>query len=100
MSSLNINIPHQLSQEEALSRIKNLLGKLKEEQKDKVSNVTEEWKGDTGNFSFTTYGYDLSGSIKVHPSSIDIDATVPFAIALFKGTIKEIIDKKTRALLS
>lgn len=100
MASLKMNIPHQLSKEEALSRIKNLLGKLKQEQKDKISNVTENWKEDTGNFRFTTYGYDLSGVIKVQSSGIDIDANIPFAVALFKGTIKEIIDKKTRELLS
>jgi hypothetical protein len=99
MTSLKMNIPHQLSQEEALLRIKHLLGKLKQEQKDKISNVTEDWKDETGNFGFTTYGYDLSGIIKVQPDSIDIDANVPFAISIFKGKIKEIIDKKTRELL-
>ena len=100
MASFKMNIPHQLSQEEALFRIKNLLGKMKLEQKDKISNLQEDWNGETGNFQFTTFGYDLSGVIKVQDSSIDIDAKIPAAVALFKGTIKDLIDKKARELLS
>jgi len=44
MSSLNITIPHHLTQEEALARIKSLLVRVKQEQKDKISDVKEEWK--------------------------------------------------------
>jgi Putative polyhydroxyalkanoic acid system protein (PHA_gran_rgn) len=100
MASLKMNIPHQLTQQEALLRIKSLLSKLQQEQNDKISNVKEDWKDETGKFQFTTMGFDLSGLITVQPSSIDIDATVPFAVSLFKGKIMEIIDKKTKELLS
>ncbi len=100
MPSLKLNVPHQLSQEEALSRIKNLLTKVKQEQQDKISNLKEEWKDDTGNFEFTAMGFDLSGAIKVQPSHIEIDANVPFAVTLFKGKIQEMIDKKAKELLS
>jgi Putative polyhydroxyalkanoic acid system protein (PHA_gran_rgn) len=100
MASLKMNIPHKLSQEEALSRIKGLLGKLKQEQKDKISDVKEEWHGETGNFQFTAQGFDLSGVIHVQPSSIDIDANVPFAVSLFQGKIKQLINEKARELLS
>jgi hypothetical protein len=88
MASLKMSIPHQLTQQEALNRIKHLLAKLQQEQKDKISNVKEDWNGETGNFQFTAKGFDLSGVIKVQPSSIDIDATVPFAVSLFKEQIK------------
>lgn len=100
MPQLTINVPHQLPQEEALSRIRNLVSNLKAEQKDKISNVTEHWADNTGNFGFTAYGYELSGTITVHPASIDIDAKVPFAVSLFKGTIQDIIHRKASELLS
>lgn len=100
MASLKMNIPHQLSREDALSRVRELLGKLKEEQKGKISNVKESWNGDTGNFQFTAQGFDLSGIIRVNPSSVDIDADLPFALTFFKGTIKDVITKKADELLS
>lgn len=100
MASLKMDIPHQLSQEEALQRIKNLFSKLQEEQKEYISDIQEEWNGQTGNFQFNAKGFDLSGIINVQPNNIHIDATVPFAVSLFKGKIKEVISEKAKKLLS
>ncbi len=99
MASLKMNIPHHLSQQEALSRIKGMLGKVKEEQKEKISNLQEDWTNETGKFKFTTQGFDLAGMIQVTANSIDIDATIPFAVSLFKGKIKDLIEKNAKALL-
>ena len=100
MASLTMNIPHELSQQEALTRIKGMLQKLKEEQKDMITNMKEDWKGETGNFEFTAKGFDLSGIITVQPSSVDIDAKLPFALSFFKGQIKQVIEGKAKELLS
>jgi hypothetical protein len=100
MRSLKVNIHHHLSKEEAVSRIKKLFTNLRHEQKEKISNVKEEWKDGTGTIHFTAQGFDLSAIIAVHRSSVDIDAKVPFAIYLFKGKIKEVIKTKAEELLS
>ncbi len=100
MSSLKIHIPHKLSEEEALGRIKSLLHKLKHEQKDKISNVKEEWSHNTGHFHFTAMGFDLSGAIKVHNGHVDINAKIPMAIYLFRNKIKQTIEEKASELLS
>jgi hypothetical protein len=100
MSNLRMSIPHNLPEEEALGRIKNLLTNLKEEQRDVVSNVQENWQGNSGNFSFSAKGFDLSGVINVTPSTVDIDADLPFAVSLFKGTIKRVIEEKAGQLLA
>jgi hypothetical protein len=100
MSSIKINIPHQLSQEEALKRVKGLIGKFKTELGDSISNVSEEWEGETGQFGFSARGFDISGLIRVNDTSLDIDAKVPFAVSLFKGKIKQVIQEKASELLS
>lgn len=100
MSSLKISIPHNLAGEEARQRIQQLFVKLKEEQKDKIGNIKEDWNGNTGNFSFTAQGFELSGIVTVHPSSVDIDAHLPFALSFFKGKISQVISDKATALLS
>ena len=99
MSALNLNIPHNLPQEEALARIKNLLTKLKEEQKDTISNVQENWQGNKNYFSFKAKGFDLSGNIIVNASDVEINSQLPFAVSLFKGAISDLITKKTKELL-
>ncbi|HTD94223.1 MAG TPA: polyhydroxyalkanoic acid system family protein [Chitinophagaceae bacterium] len=99
MSNLKISIPHQLSSEEALTRVKKLFSNLKEEQKDKLKDVKEDWNGNSGNFSFSAQGFDLSGLIQVNPSSVDFDAKLPLALSFFKGKISEVIREKAEALL-
>ncbi|RZL98450.1 MAG: hypothetical protein EOO88_60615 [Pedobacter sp.] len=99
MSKLNINVPHQLSQPEALDRIKSLLTNLKKEQGDRVSNMKEEWTDNSGRFSFTMQGFDLSGSFEVTEGNLSINADLPFALSFFKGQIQSVIENKARELL-
>ena len=100
MPSLEISIPHQLSQEEALKRIKRLLSETRKDHADKITNLQETWNGNTGQFSFTAKGFDVSGQLMVKPSSIEIFSKIPFAVALFKGTITKMIREKADELLS
>jgi len=100
MSLLNLNIPHTLSKEEALTRIKNLLSNLKEDQKDIVTDVQENWQDNKGNFSFKAKGFNLAGDIVVTDSTVQINSDLPFAVSLFKGVISDMITKKTNELLA
>ncbi len=99
MSSLDITIPHNLSQEEATTRIKGLLTKTKQDYGDKISNLQEEWNGPVGTFSFTIMGFDISGQLTVNPSSVELEGKIPFAASLFKGAITQTIKEKAGQLL-
>ena len=99
MSSLTMSIPHKLPKQEALARIQQLLGNLKKEQSQHISNVQEKWEGDQGHFSFTAKGFDCSGTIQVNDSSVEIDSKLPFALSFFKGMISSMITEKAKALL-
>ena len=100
MPSLDISIPHELSQEEALTRIKRLLSEAKRDHGDKIDKLEENWEGNTGTFSFSAKGYDISGNLVVQPNSIELTSTVPFAVSLFKGMITSMITQKAKELLS
>jgi len=81
-------------------RIKNSLTKLKHEQKDKVSGIKEDWQNETCIFQFTALGFTVSGSLIVHPSSVEIDSKLPFAVFLFRNKIKQVISEKGKELLA
>lgn len=100
MASLEMTIPHSLQQEEALERIKNLLTETKKDHGDKIENLKEHWNGNVGTFGFTAKGFDISGSLTVHPSNIELKGKIPFAVSLFKGTITSAIKKKASELLA
>ena len=100
MSKLSLSIPHTQTQEEALSRVKQLLSRLQEEQKGTVANVQENWNGANGNFSFSAKGFTIAGTIQVKQNEVQLESDLPFAVALFKGQIASMITERATALLA
>ncbi len=100
MANLDITIPHQLTQQEALARIQELLKTLQEEQKETIKDVSEQWDDNEGKFSFSAKGFDLSGNIKVEENAVSIQGKLPFALSFFKGMIGDTIKKKATELLA
>ena len=99
MSNIEFSVPHQLTQEEATSRIRNLLSQTAQEHQDKIKNLKENWNGNTGHFSFSAMGYAIEGELTVNPSDVHINAKVPFTVSLFKGTITKMIEERASQLL-
>ena len=99
MSKLSLNIPHAQTQDEALSRIKQLLGRLQEEQKGTITDVQENWDGPNGNFSFSAKGFNIAGSIQVKEKEVLLESDLPFAVSFFKGQIASVITEKANTLL-
>ena len=100
MAKLDIEIPHNLPPEEALTRIQGLLQKLQRDQKDIIKDVSEKWNGNEGDFSFSAKGFDLSGNIKVEEKLVTINGQLPFALSFFKGMISQVIKDKAGELLA
>ena len=100
MPSLEMSIPHKLTQEEAQRRIQELLPKMKSDFAGQVKDLREEWNGNTGKFSFTAMGFSVSGTLTVNESSVDLDGDLPFAASFFKGKIKSVIEEKAQEILA
>ncbi len=100
VAKLNITLPHALSQDEALRRIKKVVGEIQSEFGDRVHNVKEEWKENVGSFSFSAMGFSVSGRIVVGASEVKLSGTLPFGAFLFKEKIEAKIKEKSRRVLS
>ncbi len=100
MPSLTINTPHSLSTEEATSRIKTLFEKLKEQHKDKISNLEEKWDDNRLEYSFSTYGFNIKGEMTVEPSEVKVNGSLPFAAMMFKGQIEQSVRSELEKLLA
>jgi hypothetical protein len=100
MPSFNMSVPNPLGQEEALSKIQNLLGQVKEEHGDKISDLQESWSGNTGTFSLTAMGMKVSGTLAVKPDEVTIDGNIPFAAVPFKGQIEKVIREQAEKVLT
>ncbi len=100
MAKLNMSVPHKLSQDEALRRIKNLLGEVKNQFADEISDLREEWNGNMGKFSFSAMGFSMSGTLTVNPSEVELSGNLPFAATFFKGKITSTIRERAETLLA
>lgn len=95
-----VSVPHQLSKEEALNRIKSLVQQLKAQYGNQVSNVSEKWDDDRCDFSLKMKMFKLSGSILVDDSSAEIRCTMPAGTGRFEGKAKALIEEQAKKLLS
>ena len=100
MSKLNMSIPHDLTQVEALNRIQRLLGEVRTKFADKIRDLHEEWDGNSGKFSFSAMGFAVSGILTVKPSQIELSGNLPLAAALFKKKIETAIRTQAESLLA
>ena len=99
MPKIELNIPHELSQAEALNRIQNFLPQLKEQHSDRINDLQEKWNGTTGEFKFKISGFKVSGTLQIGEDNVLIKGELPFAAILFKGQIEETIKLKAEELL-
>lgn len=100
MPSIQVTVHHKLTEHEAMSRIKTLVAKLKHEHMNKLSDTQEEWQARHGKFHFAIQGISLSGTVDLHPGTVEIHGKIPLALTLFRGKIKEVLKEKAKELLA
>jgi hypothetical protein len=99
MPSLEVSVPHQLSQDDALSRVKQYLAQLKMQHADKVSGVVEIWNGYVGKLKVSSK-FSGSGTITVNPSDVTVKSSLPLLAIPFKGKIESAIHDALAAALA
>ena len=100
MPKMNIVVPHQLTQDEAMTRIKNLLGEVKTDYGDKVTDLREAWSGSRADFAFKAMGFSVSGVLHVKPSEVALTGSLPLAATPFKSKIESTIRTRATQLLA
>ena len=95
-----MSVPHKLSQEDAMKRIKGLLENVKREHSDKISDVREQWTDNVGTFSLSAMGFAVSGTIAVTPTDVQVSGELPFAASFFKNRIETTIRERATELLT
>jgi hypothetical protein len=99
MANLDVVIPHNLRQQEAIERVKKLLTEIKRKHGDRISDLKENWEGNVGEFSFTAQGFNVSGNLEVNSTNVKLTGKIPLALSLFKGAIiKTIYDEGSKIL--
>lgn len=99
MPKMSMTIPHQLGEQEALSRIKGMLGDAKQQYGNQITDLHEQWNGNAGEFSLKAMGFSLAGTLRVDADKVAIDGDLPWAAKPFQGTIEATIRERAERLL-
>ncbi len=95
MPKINLEIPHQLSAEEARSRLERFTEGLPQDQ---VTDLKQSWNGDTLSFGFKTFGIKIDGDLTAVDEKLLVSVELPFAAMMFKGKIESGIKKQLERL--
>ena len=95
MPKIQIEIPHQLSAEEARSRLEKFTEGLPQDQ---VSDLEQSWDENTLTFGFKTFGIKIGGQLTAAAEKLSVEVELPFSAVMFKGKIESEIKSQLERL--
>jgi hypothetical protein len=96
---ISVSVPHRLGKAEALNRLKNGIGTLKNHLQGILSFEQEVWVGDTLEFVLRGLGQTASGRIQVMDDRVQIEVVLPWLLHKFAERIVPALKKETTLLL-
>ncbi len=99
MPQFNVSVPHSRTKDEVIEQMKGLLEKVTEKFGDQVKNLEQDWEEDKLNFSFRTFGINISGQGTVDDSAVHIQGKLPIAAMMFKGKIESGLKEQLQRML-
>lgn len=99
MPDLIVSVSHQLSQDEALRRIRATVAQARAQYADEIDDLRESWSGYVGTFQISAQNQQASGTVMVNPSDVTVQISLPFLALVFKSKIESgMRDELTRIL--
>ncbi len=99
MPKFHLEVPHNLSADEAKSRLERFVESLQAKFQDKVSDLTQAWNGNTLTFAFKTFGFKVAGAIASLDKKLDVSGDIPLTAMMFKGKIETEIREQLNRLM-
>jgi putative polyhydroxyalkanoate system protein len=95
---IDIDLPHNLSKDEARRRIANNIHKLQEHIPG-GAQVQSGWSGDQLNLNIAAMGEAVSATIEVMDTKVHLRVLLPGMLGMFSGMIQAALQKKGSVLL-
>ncbi len=89
MPDISLDVPHALTQDEALARIKARTDESGWGLGDRFDNQAMTWDGPVGTFSASGLGMDISGTLDVRPHDVTVRLSLPPLAAVFQPQIEQ-----------
>lgn len=99
MPKFSLEVPHNLSADEARMRLERFVESLQARFQDKVSDLSQSWDGNTLSFGFKTFGFKIAGAIASLEKKLDVTGDLPMTAMMFKGKIESEIREQLARLM-
>ena len=100
MPGFSINLSHGLGNEGTKERLRDAMSQIQERYSNQISDLEEEWEGDTLMFSFSTFGFRISGTMAVSEEQVHVKGNLPIAAMMFRGKIEQSLKEELGKILS
>ncbi|HMO85234.1 MAG TPA: polyhydroxyalkanoic acid system family protein [Lacipirellulaceae bacterium] len=99
MPKFHFEIPHTLPADEARSRLERFAESLQLKFADKVSDLNQQWNGNTLAFGFKTFGIKIAGDVTALDQKLDVNGEIPLTAMMFKGKIESEVREQLARLM-
>jgi len=96
---MHLNIPHTLSQQEAVIRVEAAIAEAKEKMGDKGTIDEERWEDNTLHFAVSGQGQHISGTLQIKDKEFIVDAKLPLMLRLFERQIEKAVQEQAKRML-
>jgi hypothetical protein len=94
-----VTIPHKLTKEEAVRRLKKGFGDVRSTVGETFMVLTDDWAGDHLDFKASLLGQTTTGTVDVGEHSVRLEIQLPWMLALLANKAKAIVQKKGQLML-
>jgi hypothetical protein len=100
MPGFKAEVAHGLGQAQAIERLKLFAEQMRERYQEEVSQISGAWKEHILDFSLTTFGMTINGTLTVEDAVARVAGQLPLAAAFFRGQIEQSIAAELQKALS
>jgi hypothetical protein len=97
--TIELSIPHKLSQDEARTRLQNGIADFRRQYGGKLANVEEQWTGNHLDFKFSVMAQRATGRVDVDPDKVKLSIDLPWMLAALAQKIRPQVEQEGRKLL-
>jgi hypothetical protein len=99
---VTVNIPHQLSQDEARRRIEQGFGRIRQQMTGGLGGMLafqDRWEGDRLHFEGGALGQKITGRLEVLPDTVQVQLDLPAMLAAIADRVVKTLQTEGQKLL-
>ena len=95
-----VTLPHQHTKDEAITRIREGLEKMKPQMAPYISSLEEEWRGDDLHFHRVAMKQTVSGRSHIMDDSVRVEVDLPWILTAIAEMVRgQIVERGSKILL-